>query len=190
MSRDLQLLAPEFKATVDAVLRETMASFGVRMVPYFTDRTPEDQAKLWRQSRPTAHITQRIERLEADGAPYLAHVIRSVGPVPTGPSVTGALPGESWHQYGMACDCYWDCDGQLIWDPSHTVARGTAIINGYGVYQQVAQGLGAHGTTFGGGKVDWPHIQATPDSSPLASYTWPEVDAMMKSKYSHGIDTV
>ncbi len=47
---------------------------------YFTLRTPEEQARLWRQSRTGHEIEAKIQELEDAGARYLAGVIRGVGP--------------------------------------------------------------------------------------------------------------
>lgn len=182
MPRDLEFLEPEFRRVVEKVLTTCLAS-GVEMVPYDTLRGPEKQAKYWRQSRPYSHIKKVISHLEQMGAPYIAKVLTDVGPQ-YGPSVTGALPGESWHQWGLACDCYWKVDGRSVWDMGLQIdIPGVGSVNGYHFYQSVAQVKGAHKITFNRGTVDWPHIQATPYGGPGSLYSWEEINDAMYQRF-------
>jgi hypothetical protein len=88
---------------------------GINVVPYFGLRSLEEQAKLWRQSRPTAVINAKIEELIDKGAPYLASIIRKVGPS-NGFHVTNAIPGFSWHNWGEGIDFYVEENGSAVWD--------------------------------------------------------------------------
>lgn len=71
-----------------------------------------------------------------------------------GPSVTGAAPGLSYHQHGLAADCAFLRDGRLV-----ISERDPWAMRGYELYGQVAE---QHGLTWGGrwrlmdfGHVEW-----------------------------------
>lgn len=74
-------------------------------------RSVEQQAILWRQSRTTLTIIGKIATLKRDGFGFLATILEIVGPH-TGPYVTNACCGESWHNYGMAFDAIPLLNGQ------------------------------------------------------------------------------
>jgi peptidoglycan L-alanyl-D-glutamate endopeptidase CwlK len=98
MSRDLSLLEPTFRNHVDQLLSDC-ESEGISMTVYFTDRSPYEQAVLWRQSRTTEQIVRAVSTLQDNGASFLANCLEVVGPH-QGRKVTNALPGLSWHQWG------------------------------------------------------------------------------------------
>lgn len=112
------------------------------MVPYFTLRTPVEQAKLWRMTRGKHEIGERVAYLHDHQALYIANVISVVGPQFPGPGikghVTNAVPGESWHNWGEAMDCYLKIDGLIEWNGDH---------EGYAAYGTVAENAGL---TWGG----------------------------------------
>lgn len=71
-----------------------------------------------------------------------------------GPSVTGAGPGQSYHQHGLAADCAFLRNGRLV-----ISERDPWAMRGYELYGQVAE---QHGLTWGGrwrlmdfGHVEW-----------------------------------
>lgn len=71
-----------------------------------------------------------------------------------GPGVTGAAPGQSYHQHGLAADCAFLRDGRLV-----ISERDPWAMRGYELYGQVAE---QHGLTWGGrwrlmdlGHVEW-----------------------------------
>ena len=71
-----------------------------------------------------------------------------------GPSVTGAGPGQSHHQHGLAADCAFVRDGRLV-----ISERDPWAMRGYELYGMVAE---QHGLTWGGrwrlmdfGHVEW-----------------------------------
>jgi len=76
-------------------------------------RSVEQQAILWRQSRTRLTIRSKAETLRHDGFGFLADILEAVGPH-TGPYVTNACCGESWHNYGMAFDAVPMVDGKSI----------------------------------------------------------------------------
>ena len=180
-SRNMDDLDPGFRARVETLLDEC-ESRGTPMRPYCTLRHPEEQARLWRQSRRSSYIYEKIEWLRANGAPYVADVLDRVGPS-SGPKVTGAMPGESWHQHGLAVDCYWLLDGDSEWDPDKMVTIKGRELNGYRVYHSLAQSMDFGVVVFNGDSVDWPHVQGPLEGSPRSTMDWPRIDAQMKERF-------
>ena len=174
-------LDPAFSAKLDVLLK-ACAARTVTMVPYNGVRHPADQARLWRQSRTTAQVNAAIQMLKGVGAPFLADVLASVGPQ-NGPEVTKALPGNSWHQWALAVDCYWLVDGKAEWSVDKLVNG----VNGYRVMLEEAKRLGL---TPGGAWTtiqDWPHVQMPSDDNPIKSgKTWPQIDQKMRELFSSG----
>ena len=130
---------------------------GFTMVPYCGLRTLTEEAKLWRQSRQTKEISQKIQSLIALNAPYLAQIIINVGPQPDGPWKTDTIPGLSWHNWGQAIDLYWQLpDGSINWDGK---AQG---------YQVLGELATANGLKWGGDFTDpdWDHVQLNQQEIP------------------------
>ena len=174
MSRSLSTLDPEFRERLE-VLLEACAARGVDMRPYCTERSPSDQARLWRQSRSTSEIDKAARMLVDADAHWLAGVLLSVGPQ-SGKWATNALPGQSWHQFGLACDSYWLKDGIAQW----SAAKG-GNANGYRVMAEEASRLGLRSL---GDIGDFPHVQGPADSSPRsAGMTWAEIDEAMRERF-------
>ena len=168
---DLSALVPEFASKMAELLRNC-ATRGFELVPYFTLRDPHVQARLWRQSRGGAEIDQEIARLVALGAPWLAGVLRSA-PHSTGPWATNAVPGDSWHQWGEAVDCYWKgADGSAVWrdGPGYAALASEAIKLG------LTPGRGFH-------MPDIDHVQFRAQGAPSDVYAWPDIDAKMKARF-------
>jgi peptidoglycan L-alanyl-D-glutamate endopeptidase CwlK len=63
---------------------------------YCTVRTAEEQAKLWRQSRSTVQIKEKIQKFKDRQLGFLADILEGVGPQ-YGRHVTNACCGESYH---------------------------------------------------------------------------------------------
>lgn len=101
---DFSRLHPTFALLANQVVK-TMEDKGYEVQPYYGFRSLEEQAKLYRQSRPTTMILQKIEELRDKKCEYLAAILEKVGPQKTGPWATNALPGQSYHQFGLAMDC-------------------------------------------------------------------------------------
>lgn len=104
MTLDFSLLDPKFSSLAQQLVQD-MTDKGYGMIPYYGLRTLEAQAKLYRQSRSTALIATAIKMLKDNECDYLANIMESVGPQPRGPWSTNALPGESYHNWGLAMDC-------------------------------------------------------------------------------------
>jgi len=185
MSDKLQGLEADFREQVETLLGECRKAH-VSMVSYFTVRTPHEQARLWRQSRPWSEISARIEKLKDAGAPFLASVLESVGPQ-NGPHVTNALPGASWHQWGEAVDCYWEVDGKAEWSTTRKV-NGQ---NGYRVYAATAKDQGLTAGGYWSSLKDWPHVQKSAKSSPLsAGMSWAQIDQAMQERFAISSDVL
>lgn len=165
--RDPSLLDPGFRALVEALL-DDVAGQGYEFRLTTTLRTPWQQGRLWRQSRTRAEIQRRLIQLHEAGAGYLADVIEAVGPQ-SGPPVTKAIPGLSWHQWAEAADLVLVEGGVAVWDPGHAGYHALAI---------TAESLGLKsGRSFG----DPPHVQARryePTALPLA-----EVAVEMRERF-------
>jgi peptidoglycan L-alanyl-D-glutamate endopeptidase CwlK len=71
MPANLNDLVSNFRQRVEVLLQQC-GQRGVEMRPYFTLRTPFEQAKLWRQSRSKEEIQKKIAAYRAAGADFLA----------------------------------------------------------------------------------------------------------------------
>lgn len=168
---DYNDLDPKLADGVREVVRRCKTD-GYKLVPYFGLRTPWEQAKLYRQSRSTAEINSRVQELRSNGAPFLAEVLDSVGPQPSGPKVTNAPPGLSWHQWSEAVDSYWWLNGQIEWFKTE----------GYKVYADHARALGLT-AGFYWSDPDLGHVQLRSVSSPRKTYSFPEIDDTMRERF-------
>ena len=174
MSRDLNLLDGEFRSKYETVL-ERCAARGFELRTFFTVRDPWTQARLYRQDKSWPYIKDRIHMLRAHGANWLADILEGVGPQ-YGQWATNALPGQSWHQHGLAADSFVLINGRAEWNGDHL---------GYQVYAEEAkrQGLTA-GYYWPGRTKDPAHVQA-PKGGVLSVWTWAEIDANMREKFGH-----
>lgn len=173
MSRDIEDLVPAFRASVRQVLEACKAE-GVIMVPYFTVRSPIEQAVLYRRSRTIDVISRKIQFLYDQKADYLAEILRDAGAF-EGKWATNALPGESFHQWSEAVDCYWEVGGKQCWDTNKTING----VNGYKVYAQKAEEFGLTSLASIGDAV---HIQLRPGKV-TDLYTWKEINDRMKERF-------
>lgn len=175
MSRDMNDLAPGFKVKVGQLLDKCEKS-GYLLKPFFTLRSPLEQAKLWRQSRCTSTIKQEIQRLKNQGGTFLAECIEVAGPQ-NGRWATNALPGYSWHNYGSAIDCYLvNADGGANWNASD---------RGYAIYAEEATRLGMRAGYFFKQR-DAVHVQLSVEEVPNV-YTLIEINTYMKQNFSYSI---
>lgn len=116
-SRRLEDLIPEVQEMArDHMLR--CADAGVELLIYCTLRDAHEQARLYRQSRTKEQVQAKIDQYKAKGFPALAQILKDVGPQKSGPKVTGAGPGESFHQYSRAYDCVPVLNGKPVWSSS------------------------------------------------------------------------
>lgn len=122
MSRRLDHLVPDVEYRAQLIKTDFEVRHpGYELLIYCTWRSPQDQARLFRQSRGLVQIQAKAQVLEDDGFPELAEILVGVGPVhgKLGAHVTKAGPGESWHQYGLALDAVPVFSGKTIWDDDH-----------------------------------------------------------------------
>jgi hypothetical protein len=178
MAADLEKLVPDLQSKVRQLIDQCLAR-GIDMRANNGLRDPFAQARLWRQSRSREEIEAKIRELEAKGAPFLAHCIRSVGPQ-HGKHVTNTPPGISWHQWGEALDCFWLVDGKAEWSAKKLVNG----LNGYHVYAQEAEAIGliagGHWKNF----KDWPHVQLRKASNAGSVMSLATIDAAMQERFS------
>ena len=121
---------------------------------YCTYRSMEEQAVLYRQSRPLAEIKQKARDLaDVHGRSDLAQILMSAG-AQSGPHVTNAAPGQSLHGYRMAFDGVPMRNGKPVWGTSDPVDM--AMWQKYGELAEMA-GLewAGHWMTF----KEFPHCQ-------------------------------
>lgn len=177
MSRDLNLLIPEFK---DKVLKliENCQKRNVKMTPFFTVRTPTQQATLWKQGRTDTEVKNAVTKLKTAGATGLSMILERA-PVQNGRIVTQALPGSSWHNYGEAVDCFWDHNGKAIWSDKELING----INGYEIYAEEARKLNMNSGFYWTRFKDSPHVQMRDTSSPLNIWNWIEIEFEMKKRF-------
>lgn len=173
MSRDRADLVADFAAQMEAVQAACKAR-GVDMRPFFTARHPVEQGGLWRQSRSGSEVRAKIASLIGAGAPYLAQCIVDAGSQ-SGRWATNAIPGLSWHQWGLAEDDYWLVDGKAEWN-ADAIHNG---VNGYAVYAEEAERLGLRSLRSIG---DSPHVQQPKEGSP-SSMGLVAVDAAMRERW-------
>jgi len=126
MAIDFTKLDPTFTPLLQQLLAN-MTALGHTVNPYYGIRTLQQQARIWRQSRSTAQVNAEIAMLQANGAPYAASVLQSVGPQPNGPQVTNTYI-YSYHLIGRACDIF--VDGDMAGGPVYDVLAAQALLVG------------------------------------------------------------
>lgn len=173
MSRDMNKLQPEFKEKLEQAIETAREQHGIYMVPYETERDVWRQAGLWRRSRSGYLIREECKELRREGAGYLADVIESVGPQ-HGSWATNALPGQSWHQWGLACDLYWDKNGPLPGGVEWS------DLTGYRIFANVARDLGLTSGFFWRSR-DAVHVQLPEATAPRM--TMAEIAEHMERRY-------
>lgn len=100
---DFTKLDPLFASKAQELV-QSIRDKGYKICPYSGVRTVQEQAILWRQSRPTLIIDQQIALFRENNCNFLADVLHNVGPH-YGKWATNALPGYSWHNWSQAMDC-------------------------------------------------------------------------------------
>lgn len=167
----MNLLVLGFREKAQLLL-ENCAELGATLRPFFTLRGVEEQAKLWRQSRPLSEIEATITKLRNEGAQFIADTLGDVGPQ-HGRWATNALPGQSWHQWGEAIDCFVVGEnGRAAWSSKHP---------SYEIYASEARKLGLNSGYYWQ-RQDAVHVQLRAQGV-RAIYTWPEIDRTMKEKF-------
>jgi len=170
-SRDLKDLVPKVKdqaARTEKICKEA----GIDLLIYCTLRPLEEQAKLYRQSRARKTIKDKVDSLRARGFGFLAEILERVGPQ-SGPHVTNAAPGESFHNYGLAFDAVPMLGGKCCW--KYTDYR--PLWEGYGeAVRQVGLEWAGDWTTF----KEYPHTQFGAGGNPLRLNSPDEVRKLLE----------
>ncbi len=166
------LLNHAFHEKLTQAIVDTNKENDFNIFPYYGVRTPWEQARLWRQSRTKPTVLNKIDELRRAGANFLANCLEDVGAQSTKPTVTNAIPGTSWHQFGEAMDCYVEINGEAIWDGEHP---------GYKAFAKMVRKNGLVSGYFWDNP-DYGHVQMK-EGSPLDYYTITEIDEMMKEKF-------
>jgi len=166
MSRDLDhLTIPTHIKAVEAQ-RIFLEVTGHRLLVYYTLRTLDEQATLFRQSRSTAQINSKIDSLKDRGYDFLAEAFNRTKPC-DGPWRTNAAPGETWHNYGEAIDAVPLVNGVEIWNLDEKVPEQKKQMDTLWLaYGDVVVYLGM---TWGGNwkSKDNPHAQNRPQTNAL-----------------------
>lgn len=163
----VEKLDPRFASTAETLF-DRLLSEGIVMRPFSGLRGPLEQAILWAQSRTPLERELMARRLEDERAVFLAKVLRRAGTLVTaGRWATNNLPGQSWHNFGLAIDSHVVSeDGRAVWGPKHaayiryaTIARDLGLYPGYDLTKQ-----------------DVIHVQGPAAPVRLLRGSWPIVD--------------
>ncbi len=169
-------LDPEFADTLSVLLAKCRAA-GLDFRISQGLRTPQKQAEYycsWRQRTP-ADIDTAARKMERDGAPWLASVLRSYRNIPRQPNwLTSALPGAGWHQWGLAADCYCYRNGHMVENGSDPV---------YKFYAEEATKLGLTAGYYFTHQ-DSGHVQGPSAAAATSVYTWSYIDGVMKERFA------
>ena len=140
-------------------------------------RTPQTQALYYCQwdQRSPADIGAQADKLEADGAPWTADLMRSYAKTKRQKAwQTSQLPGSGWHQWGEAADCYCYKDGVMV---------GNGDDPCYKTYADLAQKIGlTAGYYFS--HPDPGHVQLRPEAGATSLYNWTYIDQTMMARFS------
>ncbi len=140
---------------------EACASVQIKIIVVSSLRSLEEQAKLYRQSRTTREINEKISKFRDRGYWFLADAIERVGSC-NGDHVTNAAPGESWHNYGLAFDAVPIVNGKPAWRYLHAQEQ----------WEVYGEAVRQSGMTWGGDWrrfKDYPHAQLHAKGNPLKS---------------------
>lgn len=163
-------LVPPFRTKVEALLT-LCDEAGFRAVAYQGYRSPAEQARLWAQSRSRAEVEREAARLKAAGADYLAGLLEKA-PAGGGPRVTNALPGQSWHQFGRAIDCYIESPetGRALWRDRRMDGAEFGLATQ--LYERLGRIAESLGLTWGGRWAlgDYGHVQLDRANSPISAF--------------------
>lgn len=165
------MLDDDFKAKIITLLQRCEER-RVIMRPYYGKRSAQEQAELWCRSRSDNERDKMVRFLRERGADFLANCLDNVKRVGYDRWATNAIPGRSWHNYGLAVDCFNLRSGVANWD-SKTFE--------YQVYAEEAKALNLESGYYWPSK-DSVHVQAI-KGDPLQQYSWLEIDNIMQKEW-------
>ncbi|MCF8373941.1 MAG: M15 family metallopeptidase [Bacteroidales bacterium] len=169
-SRDLNDLVPQVKENALSVIKRCKDS-SFDLLIYCTLRSLQEQAKLYRQSRPISEINVKIEKFRNRGFNFLADILVEVGPC-SGPHVTNAGPGESWHNYAEAWDAVPMVNGKPAWNYMDAKEQWDA----YGeAVRQIGMEWAGDWTSFR----EFPHAQLRSGGNPLKTLTPDQIQEIL-----------
>ena len=169
-SRRIEDLTPEVQAKAEQVI-DVCNQVGVDLLIYCTLRPLEEQARLYRQSRPWRTIKSKILKFKEKGYGFLAEILDDVGPC-SGRHVTNAGPGESWHNYAQAWDGVPLIGGKPAWNYLHAREQWDA----YGeCIRQVGMQWAGDWTRF----KEYPHAQLHSGGNPLKLHEPDEIRSLL-----------
>lgn len=167
-------LDPQFGLAVEKLF-DRLLSEGIVMRPFSGLRGPLEQGILWSQSRTPLERELMARKLEDERATFLAKVLRRAGTLCTaGRWATNNLPGQSWHNFGLAIDSHVVSeDGRAVWGPKHVA---------YSAYASIARELGLF-PGYDLAKQDVIHIQGPNAPVRLLRGSWPIVDRELERMF-------
>lgn len=168
-SRDLNDLIPEMESKARELI-ELCDSKGVEILIYCTYRSPEEQARLFRQGRPYSQIKNKMDRMSKAGFDFLADIIDKVGPQYDKRKVTYAGPGESWHNWKEAFDSVPVVGGKALWNDNEK----------YKIYGECAMELGLEWGGSWSRFKDKPHVQYRSGANPLKVFSPDEIKDLLR----------
>lgn len=172
-------MKPELQEKMQRLTHEFGLAFpGKELRVYCTDRTPEEQAGLFRQGRSGFLIDRKISAMIQQGFSRLAKILHDCPPQFQRQIVTEASPGESWHNWGAAFDAVPIYKNHCEWDQ---------LENGFYLpfFKDACQRIGLYwGESFG----DSPHFQLYPNGNALQYWldqgkTPAEIESMLLDKW-------
>lgn len=165
MSREIDKLTPDTRI----LWSRTKLYFGEatdnhELLCFSTLRTCAEQARLFRSTRTRAQIDAKAQSYRDRELDFLREILYEVGPQSgeLGKHVTGAGPGESWHQYAMAFDAVPVRNGRAVWDDKDPI---------WELYGAAARAAGGNWGGDWSGSWDKPHTQLLPQRNPLAQWS-------------------
>lgn len=178
----LENLEKGFAETVSKLLNNCRSK-GVEIQLREGIRNTFAQAVYWRRSRSREELENKIVELKSMNADFLAYCLFVVGEQ-EGSHATDAIPGLSWHQYGLAVDCAWILNGKVCWDNSN-LHDG---LNGYEVLAIEAEKLKVQSGHLWSSIRDSGHLQAPVVPSPLHMYSLQKINSLMQERYLYLLD--
>lgn len=156
-------------------LTSSLLGEGIVLRPYSGRRGPLEQAILWSQSRTPLECELMARRFDDEHAPFLARVLRRAAAICVpGRWATNNLPGQSWHNFGLAVDSHVVSeDGRAVWGPKHP---------SYARYADLARELGLF-PGFDLVRQDVVHVQLEPRAVRNVIGPWAVVDAQLAARH-------